>query len=43
MQIRKQSKVSAKPLIFGTAYYPDHWPEADWAWDLDFRTSARGF
>ena len=30
-----KSKVSAKPLIFGTAYYPDHWPETDWARDLD--------
>jgi len=22
-------------LGFGTAYYPDHWPEADWPRDLD--------
>ncbi len=23
------------PPAFGTAYYPDHWPESDWARDLD--------
>jgi beta-galactosidase len=26
---------AGKNLIFGTAYYPDHWPETDWARDLD--------
>lgn len=28
-------------LSFGTAYYPDHWPETDWARDLD-RIAAAG-
>ncbi len=28
-------------LTFGTAYYPDHWPESDWARDLD-RMAAAG-
>ena len=23
------------PSAYGTAYYPDHWPESDWARDLD--------
>ena len=30
-----------EPFIFGTAYYPDHWPEKDWARDLD-RIAAAG-
>ena len=28
------------PPAFGTAYYPDHWPEADWPRDLDRIASA---
>lgn len=28
------------PPAFGTAYYPDHWPESDWARDLDRIQSA---
>jgi beta-galactosidase len=29
------------PVSFGTAYYPDHWPEAEWRRDLE-RIAAAG-
>lgn len=32
---------SLRPVQFGTAYYPDHWPESEWARDLD-RIQAAG-
>lgn len=31
----KQESVNTHRVTFGTAYYPDHWPERDWAGDLD--------
>lgn len=34
-------KPPLRPIAFGTAYYPDHWPETEWARDLD-RIRAAG-
>src|SRR5258708_1845388 len=34
-------KSDNRRVRFGTAYYPDHWPQTDWARDLD-RIKATG-
>jgi len=39
--MKRSSSPTLSPVQFGTAYYPDHWPESDWARDLD-RIAAAG-
>jgi beta-galactosidase len=37
---KRATQGGVTPVSFGTAYYPDHWPEAEWGRDLDRMVAA---
>src|SRR5258708_16825783 len=40
MKTLTKNQPLAPTIQFGTAYYPDHWPEREWARDLDRMVAA---